>query len=79
MRRIVVAVLFSTCLGVGAAQAFDECGPGCHSTVQGACVVNGWEVGAVAWNECPAGTHPQRPCPSRFVWNKAAKACLPAS
>jgi hypothetical protein len=79
MRRIVVATLLSACLCVGAAHAANDCGPGCHSTVQGACVVNGWETGAVAWNECPAGARPRPPCSERYVWNRNAKACIPAN
>jgi hypothetical protein len=55
-------MLFSAFVCAGAARAADDCGPGCHSTVQGACVVNGWEVGAGGWNECPAGARPRPPC-----------------
>jgi hypothetical protein len=79
MRQVLASVLFSACLCVGAAYAEDGCGPGCHSTVQGACVVNGWETGAVAWNECPAGAQPRQPCPQRYVWNRHARSCIPPS
>jgi hypothetical protein len=80
MRWIVASMLLSAGLCVSAAQAADDCGPGCHSTMQGECVVNGWEVGAGGWNECPAGARPRPPCSRpRYVWNRHAKACIPAS
>jgi hypothetical protein len=77
MRFLVAAMLLSAC--AGAAQAAEDCGPGCHSTAQGSCVVNGWEVGAGGWNECPAGAQPRPPCSQRYSWHKGAKACLPAN
>lgn len=79
MKRIVASLLLSACLGVGAASATDDCGPGCHSTAAGACVVNGWEVGAGGWNECPAGAQPRPPCSQRYSWHRHARACLPAN
>ncbi|MDE1935765.1 hypothetical protein [Bradyrhizobium sp.] len=80
--RLLVAALFSLGLGLGlglnpgAAQAYDGCGPGCHAAVNGGCVVNGWEAGAVAWNECPAGAHPQPPCGTYYVWRKHSRMCM---
>jgi hypothetical protein len=76
MRFLVATMLLPTCLCIGAANAADGCGPGCHSTVNGACVVNGWETGAVKWNECPAGDHPRPPCPANYVWLKQANTCF---
>jgi hypothetical protein len=76
MRLAVAVTLLSTCLCASAAYGLDGCGPGCHSTVNGACVVDGWEVGAVRWNECPAGLHARPPCSGYFTWSKAAKMCL---
>ena len=77
MRFLAAGMLLSAF--VGAAQAADDCGPGCHSTAQGACVVNGWEVGAGGWNECPAGALPRPPCSQRYTWHRGAKSCLPAN
>ena len=74
--RLLVAALFSVGLGIGTAQAADGCGVGCHAAVNGGCVVNGWETGAVAWNECPAGAHPRPPCGSYLVWRKHSKMCM---
>lgn len=79
MRSTVALILLSTCLGAGAANAADDCGVGCHSAVNGGCVVNGWETGAVAWNECPAGAHPTPPCSQHYVWRKHTNACVPAN
>ena len=76
MRSIAATVLFSSCLFVGAANAADGCGPGCHNTVGGACVVDGWESGAVRWNECPAGSQPRPPCYRPYVWDRRGKTCL---
>lgn len=76
--RLLLIASFLLALGAGTAQAADGCGPGCHNTVNGACVVNGWEAGAVRWNECPAGAHPMPPCPANFVWRKHLKTCLRA-
>ena len=81
MRLGLALTLFSIGLvsisGVGAANAADDCGPGCHSTVNGACVIDGWGSGrAHVWNECPAGAHPRPPCTPPYVWQKQAKACV---
>jgi hypothetical protein len=72
MRNLFVAVLFASSLSIfGAANAADGCGPGCHSTPSGACVINGWGATA-ARNECPAGTRPRPPCSPYYVWRYGA-------
>jgi hypothetical protein len=76
MRRLVALTLFLALAGAGAARAADGCGPGCHNAVNGGCVVNGWETGAVAWNECPVTSQPRPPCAPPYVWRKYAKACV---
>ena len=78
MKLLVTLTVLSAFLCAGAANAEDGCGPGCHSTVNGACVVDGWEVGAVRWNECPAGLHARPPCPVNYVWRRQARMCLRA-
>lgn len=63
---------------VGAANADGLCGPGCHATIMGACVVDGWGTGARVWNECPATTRPRPPCGgSDYVWDRRKQACFP--
>lgn len=74
--RLFVATLFLAFVFAGVARAADDCGPGCHSAVNGGCVVNGWETGAVRWNECPAGAHPQPPCGVYYSWRKHFRACM---
>ena len=76
MKRLLALTVFSALLGLSAADATDECGPGCHNAVNGGCVVNGWDTGAVAWTECPAGAQPRPPCTPPYVWRKYAKACV---
>jgi hypothetical protein len=76
MRMFSGAVLFYALACMGAASAADGCGPGCHSALNGGCVVDGWERGAVAWNECPAGAHPRPPCYRPFVWRNRYKMCV---
>ena len=67
-----LAVLATGCFAfVGPAKAF--CGPGCHISLYGACVVDGW--GTVR-NECPAGTRPRPPCPYGYVWRPRSHACF---
>jgi hypothetical protein len=73
MRRLFVAVLFAGSIGMAHAQ--DGCGPGCHTAINGGCVVDGWEAGARVFNECPAGARPRRPCPAYYAWK--FKACFP--
>ena len=48
------------------------CGPGCHVTALGACVVDGW---GVIRNECPVPARPVRPCPFGLKWKHGA--CIP--
>jgi hypothetical protein len=62
MRNLFVAVLLaSSVASIGVANAADGCGPGCHQTSQGQCVVDGWGTGTPTWNECPAGARPRPP------------------
>jgi hypothetical protein len=42
MRACLIAVLFAIVNSIVPASAADGCGPGCHNTPGGACVVNGW-------------------------------------
>ena len=77
LRKLFVAVLFAGSLAIfGAANAADGCGPGCHSTAYGACVVDGWGTGAPVWNECPAGARPRPPCGPGYAWRPRYKACF---
>jgi hypothetical protein len=53
LMRVIAALAFAGSLSiVSAANAADGCGPGCHATVSGACVIDGWTTGAFP-NECP--------------------------
>ncbi|WP_449382466.1 GCG_CRPN prefix-to-repeats domain-containing protein [Bradyrhizobium sp. UFLA05-112] len=72
----VTALLAATVAGIGLASAADGCGPGCRTTVSGACVVDGWGSGARGWNECPAGAQPRPPCPSGYTWSPRKRACF---
>ena len=73
MRSLFVAVLIAGSVSFfGLANAADGCGVGCHATLYGACVVDGW--GTVR-NECPAGSHPRPPCPPDMRWRRGA--CMP--
>jgi len=76
MRWGLPFTVFAICLLASAARAEDGCGVGCHTAVNGGCVVDGWETGARVRNECPAGAHPQPPCYAPHVWRKQAKTCL---
>jgi hypothetical protein len=78
MKTFLIAALFALAAGMGAASAADGCGPGCHSTAGGACVVDGWGTGARIWNECPAGAQPRPPCSGGYVWRASKRACFPA-
>jgi len=75
MRKLFVAVLLAGSVSaIGASKAWagwwwGGCGPGCHSTISGACVVDGW--GTVR-NECPAGSRPLPPCPYGTRWKHGA-------
>jgi hypothetical protein len=78
MRTFLIAALFAIVPGIGPASAADGCGPGCHSTPGGACVVDGWGTGARTWNECPAGAQPRPPCGYGYVWRRGKRACFAA-
>ncbi|SIO55019.1 hypothetical protein SAMN05443247_07968 [Bradyrhizobium erythrophlei] len=79
MRTFLIAALFAIVASIGPANAADGCGPGCHSTPGGACVVDGWGTGARIWNECPAGVQPRPPCGGYgYVWRRSKRACFPA-
>jgi hypothetical protein len=73
MFAILLAVILSGFIPAAAA-AFG-CGPGCHSTINGACVVDGWGTGANVRNECPVTTRPRPYCPPTFVWSRSFQAC----
>jgi len=77
MKALPLAVLFA--LALGPVNAADGCGPGCHSTATGACVVDGWGTGARhVWNECPVTSRPRPPCGgSDYVWQPRMRACFP--
>jgi hypothetical protein len=69
MRMLLTAILFA-----GLVLAFERasaggCGPGCHASMSGACVVDAW--GRVR-NECPAGSRPVPPCPFGTRWKHGA-------
>jgi hypothetical protein len=76
MRTLLIAALFVIIPGLGPASAADGCGPGCHSTPGGACVVDGWGTGAPVWNECPAGARPVLPV---LLGTPGTGICEPAS
>jgi hypothetical protein len=71
---VLLAIPFAS---LGGAYAADGCGVGCHATVSGACVVDGWGTAHVR-NECPAGARPHPPCPGGwyYVWRKRYQACF---
>ena len=70
------AVLFAVTLcSLSPATAADGCGPGCHATISGACVVDGWGTGAKVRNECPVTSRPRPPCPFGFIWKPGFRAC----
>ena len=80
MRASLLAfLLFAVNLSIVPANAADGCGPGCHATVYGACVVDGWGTGARVWNECPAGARPRPPCGNGFLWSPRKRACFQTS
>ena len=73
MRNLFVAVLLAgAVLAVYVSRAEAGCGPGCHMTIHGACVVDGW--GTVR-NECPATSRPRPRCP--FGTGFRHGACMP--
>jgi len=78
MRTLFVATLIAGSVSFsGLANAWGwgwgSCGPGCHTSISGACVVDGW--GTVR-NECPAGSRPRPPCPGDMKWRRGA--CIPS-
>jgi hypothetical protein len=76
MKLFAAVLVASSMLSFSAADAWEYCGPGCHSTVSGACVVDGWGfLPPGVRNECPAGAKATPPCPRGFVWKY--KACFP--
>lgn len=82
--RFSVATLLSIGLGIsfgigagsGAAHAAGSCGIGCHTAINGGCVVDGWETGAARWNECPAGAQPRPPCGAYYSWRRHSRTCM---
>ncbi len=77
MRVSLLAALAAVAfLGGSPANAFDGCGPGCHSTAMGVCVIDGWGTGARVRNECPATSRARPPCGGHgFVWRPDYRAC----
>jgi hypothetical protein len=77
--KVILAVLFAATLAaIGSANAGDGCGPGCHTAVNGGCVVDGWGAPGLR-NECPAGAQPHRPCYYPYVWRSRYRACFHAN
>ena len=73
-----LVLLAATLAGSSSVMAFGEwCGPGCHTSLYGACVAEGWESGARVRNECPAGFQPRPPCPRGYAWRGRMKTCFP--
>jgi hypothetical protein len=61
----------------GGAHGADGCGTGCHATIAGACVVDGWATGAKVRNECPTTSRARPPCNGAdFVWDRTKRACF---
>ena len=79
MRNLFAVVLFAgTVASFSDAIAADGCGVGCHATVSGACVVDGWGTAHVR-NECPAVAKPRPPCARPhwgYVWSRRLGACF---
>jgi hypothetical protein len=80
MRKLFAAILLAgsvLSLGLATANAADGCGPGCHATFMGACVVDGWGLMSPGVrNECPAGAQASPRCPFGFV--RRYKASFPS-
>lgn len=75
MRSLFVTALIAAgALLYYAGTADAGCGPGCHVSALGACVVDGW--GTVR-NECPVPSQPRPPCPIGLRWKHGA--CMPAT
>ncbi|WP_375790071.1 GCG_CRPN prefix-to-repeats domain-containing protein [Bradyrhizobium sp. Pha-3] len=77
MRAYLLVVLTAgVFLGPIPANAAEGCGTGCHRTLNGACVIDGWGTGARVRNECPATSRPRPPCDGGgFVWRRDLQAC----
>ncbi|WP_430650076.1 GCG_CRPN prefix-to-repeats domain-containing protein [Bradyrhizobium ivorense] len=78
MKTSLLACLTAVALlGYSPAHAADGCGVGCHATVAGACVIDGWGTpGLRVRNQCPATTRPRPPCGGGgFVWRRDWQAC----
>ena len=71
VRNLFFVIAFAGSLAIVGAARADGCGPGCHETSQGACVIDGWTTRA-APNECPAGNRPRPPCPRDYAWRYGA-------
>ena len=70
MRSLLVTGLIAAGALLYCATAADAgCGPGCHMSALGACVVDGW--GTVR-NECPVPSQPRPPCPVGLKWKHGA-------
>ena len=70
MRSLFVTGLIAAgALLAWSAAADAGCGPGCHVSLYGACVVDGW--GTVR-NECPVPSQPRPPCPFGFRFKHGA-------
>jgi hypothetical protein len=61
MRTFLIAALFAIVASIGPADAADGCGPGCHSTPGGACVVDGWGTGPAYGTSALPGRNPALP------------------
>jgi hypothetical protein len=76
MRSVLTAIVIAgSILFFGPALAWDGCGVGCHATISGACVVDGWGTVRVR-NECPVGSRARPPCP--FDMSFRHGACMPS-
>ena len=76
MRTFLIAAVFAIVPSISPANAADGCGPGCHSTPSGACVVDGWGTGARAWNQCPVTSRSRPPCGYGYIWRQSMRACF---
>jgi hypothetical protein len=86
MKTFLIVALFAIVPSISPANAADGCGPGCHSTSAGACVVDGWGTAAAPkWNECPAGAQARPPCGYGgygyygYTWRARMRACFGAN
>ena len=70
--RMLAIVLAAIASSFAPAAATGFCGPGCHISISGACVVNGW---GTVWNECPALARPRPSCPFGYEWKPRQHAC----